>query len=80
VVVRHAAFVAFAGLALLGREPGCGGVDSPAGTVNAPCTRDKDCRDGLGCREGVCAEPDAGVTTDAGAGDAAAKDAARDGA
>ena len=79
-MVRHVVacgIAAVLGSAFL-RDPGCGGVDSPAGALNAPCTRDKDCRDALVCREGVCVELDASAPSDA--GDAQSKDAARDGA
>ena len=80
-MVRHVAILGIAGISLmLGQDPGCGGVDSPSGTVNAPCTRDKDCRGGLTCREGVCAELDAGPLTDAASADGGSQDAARDGA
>ena len=80
-MVRHVALLGIAALfgSALSREPGCGGADSHSGNVNAPCTRDKDCRDALVCREGVCSDLDAGVVVDA-AVDALAKDAARDGA
>ncbi len=44
----------------LGREPGgCSGGGESEGIVNAPCTRDKDCRRALSCVEGVCTSPDA---------------------
>jgi len=72
-VVRHLVAIGFAlGIA---RDPGCGDVDSPRGAVNAPCTRDKDCQgdQGLVCREGVCADADAGASD---AGNAQAKDVA----
>jgi hypothetical protein len=63
------------GALALGRDPGCGGSDQPSSGVNAPCTRSKDCNRDLVCAEGVCTEPDSGVTpTDAGTvppGDAA---------
>ena len=49
------------GALALGRDPGCGGADSPSSGPNAPCTRSKDCSGGLVCAEGVCTEPDAGV-------------------
>lgn len=45
----------------LAREPGgCGGDGDGDGRVNAPCTRDRDCRRELSCVEGVCTAPDAG--------------------
>lgn len=47
----------------LGRDPGCGGAESPSSGVNAPCTRSKDCGAGLVCMEGVCTEPDAGTSS-----------------
>jgi hypothetical protein len=63
------------GALALGRDPGCGGSETPSSGVNAPCTRSKDCTGALVCTEGVCAEPDSGLTpTDAGTtppGDAA---------
>jgi hypothetical protein len=79
-VVRYVVACGIAAVlgSVLARDPGCGGVDSPSGSVNAPCTRDKDCSDPLVCREGVCVPLDAGAPSDA--GDAASKDAARDGA
>jgi hypothetical protein len=58
----------------LSHDPSCGGVDSPTSGPNAPCTRDKDCRDGLVCSGGVCAVPDAGPADDGGA-DVATMDA-----
>jgi hypothetical protein len=68
------------GALALGREPGCGGSESPSSGVNAPCTRSKDCNQGLLCTEGVCAEPDSGVTpADAGSDSASPRDAADDG-
>lgn len=78
-MVRHV--VAYGMISLgalaLGREPGCGGSESPSSGVNAPCTRSKDCTGGLLCTEGVCAEPDSGAApVDAGAD---ARDAADDG-
>jgi hypothetical protein len=62
----------------LGRDPGCGGGDTPSGGVNAPCTRSKDCSSGLVCSEGVCSEPDSGVLP-FDAGDAARPDSPTDG-
>ena len=74
--------VSLAALAL-GRDPGCGGSESPSSGVNAPCTRSKDCSSGLVCTEGVCTEPDSGAlpngATDAGTGTAPPGDAADDG-
>ena len=46
-----------------GREPGCGGTDSPSSGPNAPCTRTKDCGGNLVCREGVCTDADSGAVT-----------------
>ncbi len=70
------AAVLLVGLALIAwRDPGCGGVDTTTSGPNAPCTRDKDCNDGLTCAHGVCASPDAGIDD---AGDAAADDAGHD--
>jgi hypothetical protein len=58
------------------RDPGgCGGVDSSSTSgVNAPCTRDKDCKDDLACQKGVCTAP----STDGGAGDGSADGSASD--
>jgi hypothetical protein len=50
------------------RDPGCGGADSPSSGPNAPCTRSKDCTGALVCTEGVCTEPDSGVTPPDGGG------------
>ncbi|MBS2019062.1 MAG: hypothetical protein JST00_39710 [Deltaproteobacteria bacterium] len=62
------------------RDPGCGGGDSPNGGENAPCTRNKDCRGGLQCSEGVCTEPDSGAPrSDGGSPDTGAPDASSDG-
>jgi hypothetical protein len=76
-VIRNAlaAKVVTLGIAAYGvaHDPGCGSVDSTSSGVNAPCTRDKDCRGDLVCEKGVC------TTGDAGAGDAAPGDAAHDG-
>jgi hypothetical protein len=75
-VLRNAFVLGVAGLSLLARDPGCGGgVDSPSSGVNAPCTRDKDCADGLRCVEGVCTSP---ASHDAGS-EGGAKDAGDDG-
>jgi hypothetical protein len=52
----------------LSREPGCSGVDDPQGGKNAPCTRDSDCKSGLECKEGACADTSTPVTpSDSGA-------------
>ena len=72
-MVRQAfvAKLAALGIALVfARDPGCGGVESTESGINAPCTRDKDCKDDLTCERGVCTGPeiDAGV-------DSAARDA-----
>ena len=59
------------GALALGRDPGCGGADSPSSGVNAPCTRSKDCSNDLVCAEGVCTEADSGapvIKADAGSG------------
>ena len=66
------------GALALGRDPGCGGADSPSSGVNAPCTRSKDCTGGLVCAEGVCTEPDSGVVP-ADAGIVPVQDASDDG-
>jgi len=75
-VIRNvvAAKVVAVGIAALGvaNDPSCGGVDSTPSGVNAPCTRDKDCRGDLTCEKGVCTPPahgDAG--SEGGSGDAA---------
>lgn len=63
-----ASVLALVAIGLASREPGgggCGGDGDGDGRVNAPCTRDRDCRHGLSCAEGVCREPDAGVATPA---------------
>ena len=63
------------GIALgLSHDPGCGGVDSPASGVNAPCTRSKDCKGDLVCEKGVCTP-----TYPVDAGSDASADAAGDG-
>jgi hypothetical protein len=57
-VIRHT-LVAGAMLLGLAHDPGgCGSVDSSSSGPNAPCTRSKDCRDGLTCERGVCSGPD----------------------
>jgi hypothetical protein len=68
---------ALLGLALLGlmRDPSCGGVDTPASGVNAPCTRDKDCQLGLVCASGVCEGTDAAAPIDGGGDEGSAQDA-----
>jgi hypothetical protein len=86
-VVRHSVALvlygslAWGGLGLsAGRDPGCGGADSPSGGANAPCTRTRDCGDRLVCSEGVCTEPDAGIAPPDGGRDAPSSgDAADDG-
>ena len=64
------------GFALLfARDPGCGGVDSTESGLNAPCTRDKDCKDELTCQKGVCSGPEKGdAATDAGPKDTGSTD------
>jgi hypothetical protein len=52
------------------RDPGCNTETSPGG-VDAPCTRDKDCSNGLSCTGGVCLGPDAGAPVESDGGDAA---------
>jgi hypothetical protein len=78
VVRQSAALAVFVALGFgSGKDPGCGGGDSPSGGENAPCTRTKDCKRGLVCEEGVCTEPDSGIApVDAGGAtpDAAAAD------
>jgi Dickkopf-like protein len=59
----------------LGKDPGCGGVDSTTGGVNAPCTRDKDCTAGLTCLNGSCVAPDSGLPPPDAASDAGSEDA-----
>jgi len=79
VAIALASFSAFG----FGRDPGCGGADSPSSGPNAPCTRTKDCGGDLVCMEGVCTEPDSGAGTappDSGGRDATSSgDAADDG-
>ncbi len=58
----------------LARGAGCGGVGDPAGGANAPCTRTKDCTEGLACVEGVCTGPDAGASDASLAADASFAD------
>lgn len=68
------------GIALaFARDPGgCGGDDTPGGP-NAPCTRPKDCANGLVCSEGVCTAPDSGVAAgDSGSDAGTAADATSD--
>lgn len=68
------------GALAFGRDPGCGGTDSPSSGLNAPCTRSKDCTNALVCTEGVCTESDSGVIPPDGGRDAApAEDAGNDG-
>jgi hypothetical protein len=68
-VVRSGAVIAAFVALGLSQDPGCGGGGDPPRGPNAPCTRQKDCSAGLVCAEGVCTEPDSGVT-DAGSPDA----------
>jgi hypothetical protein len=66
-VIRH---VLFAGLLVAtAHDPSCGDVDSTPSGPGAPCTRDRDCRDGLTCTRGACVDPDAAAGD--GGGDAA---------
>ncbi len=67
--------LALLGAALFAREPACGEAGDPPGSVNAPCTRERDCEHGLACTSGVCTNPNA---VDAGRVDDAGVDAARD--
>ena len=62
-----ASALALVALGLVSREPGggCDGDGDGDGRVNAPCTRDRDCRHALTCDQGVCREPDAGAGTPA---------------
>lgn len=53
------------GVLLAAHDPSCGGTDTTAGGVNAPCTRDRDCRDGLECNKGVCVDRNASDAGDA---------------
>jgi hypothetical protein len=59
VVRQSFAAVALVALGVL-RDPSCGGVDTPNGRTNAPCTRSSDCGGSLICLEGVCREPNVG--------------------
>jgi len=53
-------------------------TDTPAGGPNAPCTRPKDCADGLTCTpEGFCVSPEAGTSDAASGADSSASDAGR---
>jgi hypothetical protein len=61
VVRQTFAAVAFVALGFARDPGGCGGVDTPNGGPNAPCTRSSDCGGKLVCLEGVCREPDRGV-------------------
>jgi hypothetical protein len=73
-VVRGALLLGVAAVALYASGAGCGSaVDSSSG-LNAPCTRDKDCQDGLTCEEGVCTGP----SVDAGGDASDASDAGLD--
>jgi hypothetical protein len=51
------------------------GTDTPADGQNAPCTRTRDCVDGLQCLGGFCDNGDAGVADGATNGDAGSPDA-----
>ncbi len=75
---RHALILGAASFSLFFRDPGCGGEDSEANGVNAPCERDHDCASELSCRGGLCVGPvvDAGPSSDAEGG---VRDAADDG-
>jgi hypothetical protein len=59
------------------RDPSCG-TDTTTGGPNAPCTRNKDCEDGLSCTQGVCVSPDAGAPEGGTTSEAGISDAARD--
>jgi hypothetical protein len=50
-------------------------TDTPADGLNAPCTRTRDCVDGLQCLGGFCNGGDAGVADGASNGDASSSDA-----
>jgi hypothetical protein len=80
VLTSGISFSAF-GFSSAGRDPGCGGSDSPSSGPNAPCTRTKDCGGDLVCTGGVCTEADSGnAFPDSGGRDAASSgDAADDG-
>jgi hypothetical protein len=54
---------------------GCG-KDTPADGIDAPCTRTRDCLDGLLCKGGFCDAADGGVSGDSGSQtDASSQDA-----
>lgn len=72
-MIRHVVLVGL--LVAAAHDPSCGGVDSTSRGPNAPCTRDRDCNDGLTCAHGVCVEPDAAAASDGGS-EAAPVDAA----
>lgn len=58
-------------------DPSCG-TDTPPGGPNAPCTRPKDCGEGLTCTpEGFCVSPEAGTSDVANGVDSSASDAGR---
>lgn len=63
------------GLLVAAHDPSCGGTDAPPSGPNAPCTRDHDCRDGLVCARGVCADSTVGDAGDDAHADAAISDA-----
>lgn len=60
VALAVVAVVAAGGLAHV-RVRDCGSGDGDGRGPNAPCTRAKDCDDGLSCAGGVCVAPDAGA-------------------
>ncbi|MGO9714060.1 MAG: hypothetical protein ACLQBL_34715 [Polyangiaceae bacterium] len=78
-VVRHALVLGLACISLGARGSGCGLSSSPAGGVNAPCTRNYDCSGDLSCLSGVCTGPleDSGTPPEGGV--EAGMDAASDG-
>lgn len=41
----------------------CGSDGRAEGGLNAPCTRARDCQEGLSCSDGVCTDPDAGLAS-----------------
>ena len=67
-MIRHALALSLA-VGLL-HDPSCGGSDEGAASgVNAPCTRDRDCKERLRCAQGVC-EPQDAAPPDAAQADA----------
>jgi hypothetical protein len=53
----------------------CGANESSSvNGIEGPCTRSRDCQGGLVCVNGICSEPDAGVSPEGG-GDAASTEA-----